>query len=236
MTVLAGAVAAALAACSGYLISAPRTDVRRRLLRSVHQRRSPGSASLLAVALVGLSIWLFVGDLFGALLGGVVAWWLRRWLQSVPTSRQIAEARRRAAELPVAVDLLSACLASGAPTLRALQVVGPAIEPSLDGDLRRVAAALQIGAVPDEAWSLVAATEFAPVAVIMRRSAVSGAPVAERLSALAGELRSQLRSQALTDARALGVRTAGPLGVCFLPAFILIGVIPLVASLVGEWL
>ena len=41
---------------------------------------------------------------------------------------------------------------------------------------------------------------------------------------------------ALAQARALGVRSAGPLGLCFLPAFVLIGIVPLVIGLVDTWL
>jgi hypothetical protein len=51
------------------------------------------------------------------------------------------------------------------------------------------------------------------------------------LSMLAEQHRQQARLVALDAARTLGVRATGPLGLCFLPAFVLVAVVPLVVSL-----
>ena len=82
---------------------------------------------------------------------------------------------------------------------------------------------------------MVEDTELGPISSVMRRSAATGAPAALLLCGLANDLRAELRATALSDARRLGVRAAGPLGLCFLPAFILIGVVPLVLSLIHVW-
>ncbi|MGQ2913044.1 MAG: type II secretion system F family protein, partial [Aeromicrobium sp.] len=46
------------------------------------------------------------------------------------------------------------------------------------------------------------------------------------LAAAAADLRRDRASQARERARAVGVRTAAPLGLCFLPAFFLVGIVP----------
>ena len=77
-----------------------------------------------------------------------------------------------------------------------------------------------MGGSPDEAWTLVADGDLVAVAALMQRCAWSGAPVAVLLGDLARDMREQVRAEALAEASALGVRSAGPLGVCFLPAFV----------------
>jgi hypothetical protein len=50
---------------------------------------------------------------------------------------------------------------------------------------------------------------------------------------LAEDLRRDTRAQLESRARAVGVKAALPLGVCLLPAFVLVGVVPLVAGSVS---
>jgi len=64
----------------------------------------------------------------------------------------------------------------------------------------------------------------------MQRSAESGAPLAEGLSRLAEDRRRERRTQTQVRARNVGVKAAGPLAACFLPAFMLVGVVPTVAG------
>jgi hypothetical protein len=54
--------------------------------------------------------------------------------------------------------------------------------------------------------------------------------MADGLALLAGDLRRRRRAAAEQRARSVGVRAAAPLGLCFLPAFVLIGVVPSVVS------
>ena len=64
----------------------------------------------------------------------------------------------------------------------------------------------------------------------MLRAAESGASVADAMARLADDLRLSSRAAVEARARAVGVRAALPLGVCLLPAFVLLGVVPLVAG------
>jgi pilus assembly protein TadC len=136
---------------------------------------------------------------------------------------------RIAADLPVAVELVSACLASGAPPAASLAVVAGAVGGPLGLRLGRVAGALQLGADPASAWAPFAATtELGPLARAMIRAYDSGAPRAATLDRTALDLRAQQRASAAEAAQAVAVKAVGPLGACFLPAFVLLGVVPTV--------
>jgi pilus assembly protein TadC len=65
----------------------------------------------------------------------------------------------------------------------------------------------------------------------MSRAAQSGAPVADVLTRLADDAREALRAESVASARRVGVMAVAPLGLCFLPAFVLLGIIPVIAGL-----
>ncbi|WP_338090909.1 type II secretion system F family protein [Planosporangium thailandense] len=175
-----------------------------------------------------------VGGWFGPAAGGVVAvtgWWaLRRW----PVGSG-GERRAAAADLPVAVDLLAAALRAGAPQARAAEVVGEAFGGPLGRRLVRVATALRLGARPVEAWAPL--TDVPGVERVCRaavRSADSGGAMAGALDRVAGDLRAIRAARAEAAAQRLGVLVVLPLGLCFLPAFLLTGVVPVVVAVLGD--
>ena len=65
----------------------------------------------------------------------------------------------------------------------------------------------------------------------LARAHRTGAPVVPAVERLADELARSARSEVEDRARAVGVKAAVPLGLCLLPAFVLIGIVPLVAGL-----
>ncbi len=71
------------------------------------------------------------------------------------------------------------------------------------------------------------------LAEVVHRSAASGAKLAEQLTLLADDLRAESAAADLAGARRLGVLAVLPLGTCFLPAFMLLAVVPTVAGLVA---
>lgn len=136
--------------------------------------------------------------------------------------------------LPLTLDLLAAALRSGRPLSVALQLAAPAAGPASAAALARVAGLLELGADPAAAWALVDVPALLPVAVAGRRSADSGARLAHGLEQLAADLRIQARSAAEERAQRAGVLGMLPLGLCFLPAFICIGVVPVVVGIAGS--
>lgn len=168
-----------------------------------------------------------VGILLAAVAGGV-AWRLAGRLES-PAARRRRERLR--ADLPLVVDLMSACLAVGLSPSVALRRVAAAVEGPATAELDGVVARLDFGVDPADAWrDLAGHPQLGALGRCLARSVESGASVADAMSGLADDLRRDARAQVEERARSVGVRAAVPLGVCLLPAFLLVGVVPLVAG------
>ncbi|WP_233525806.1 type II secretion system F family protein [Actinomadura spongiicola] len=147
-----------------------------------------------------------------------------------------AERRRRrarlVADLPVAVDLLAACLRGGAPWNEAVDAVADAVGGPLGDELNAVSVQIRLGADPADAWrALAKEPALAPLARTAGRTASTGASLAPSLSRLARDQRRVARTAAAARARAAGIRALAPLGLCFLPAFVLLGVVPAIAGI-----
>lgn len=69
---------------------------------------------------------------------------------------------------------------------------------------------------------------------VLLRAHATGAPVAQRLRRQSHALRRERRDSTVRSVRALGVRAVAPLGLCFLPAFVLLAVVPLAASFAAQ--
>ncbi|MFI7449477.1 type II secretion system F family protein [Nonomuraea sp. NPDC049714] len=140
--------------------------------------------------------------------------------------------RRIAADLPFAADLMAACLLAGQPVTAATQASATALGGPLGDRLSWVSAQLRLGADPEPTWAFLARDPaMAPLARAMSRAAQSGAPVADVLARLADDAHAATRAASVAAARSVGVKAVAPLGLCFLPAFVLLGIIPVVAGL-----
>jgi Flp pilus assembly protein TadB len=139
------------------------------------------------------------------------------------------------AQLPLALDLLAACTAAGRSVDGSLTAVADAMGGPLAAPFRVVAHRLVLGDDPATGWaSMVERPELARLGRTMARAMVSGAPVTSTLLRLAEDQRRDRRWANERRARSVGVRAAGPLAVCFLPAFLVVGVIPTVVGAVGK--
>lgn len=144
------------------------------------------------------------------------------------------ERDRSYADLPLALDLLACVLRAGQPPSTAAAAVAIAVRGPVGEMLLAVARAADLGAPADIAWQpLGRLTSVAAVARTAARSAESGTRLADELADMATDLRA--RRAAATDARVrrAGVLVVLPLGMCFLPAFVLIGVVPIVIGIAG---
>lgn len=130
-------------------------------------------------------------------------------------------------------DLLAVCLDAGRPPRTALRVVAGVLAGAVVAELDGVAAQIDLGVDEAEAWaSLCAVPGYREVGRDLARSVRSGLGLADLLRQHATDARKALAADALVRARAAGVKSVVPLMVCFLPAFIALGVIPLVGSVV----
>jgi pilus assembly protein TadC len=181
-----------------------------------------------------LTAWLVGG--WSGLAAGIAAMGIVGWL--LPRCAPFAgegERLRAAGEMPVAVDLLAAALRAGVPPERAARVVGEALGGPIGARLLASADALLVGEQPALAWAnlgdLPGADRLVRAAV---RSSDSGAALAGALERVAGDLRAARGAAAEAAAHRVGVLVVLPLGLCFLPAFLLAGVVPVVVAVLGE--
>lgn len=147
--------------------------------------------------------------------------------------------RRRAlaADLPGTLDLMAACLESGAPLRQAVHEVAVVSSGEIAATLLRLDAMVGVGMSDSDAWcSLVTDPDWSATARDLARSASTGAGVAQMLRDHAKDRRSAQRRAQEAMARTVGVRSVMPLMCCFLPAFVLVGVVPIVAGTVSSLL
>jgi pilus assembly protein TadC len=183
----------------------------------------------------GLAAWLFVGGAAGPVAAVVAAGVAHHLLSQAesPTARREREEVVRT--LPHLIALYASTLRSGAEPVAGLAHVCAALPGPAADRLAPVVERARWGASGVEAWGAVASDEvLAPLARAMVRSQTSGASVVQTIERLADELERESLARAEDEARRVGVAAAVPLGVCLLPAFLLLGVVPTVASLFGS--
>ena len=184
---------------------------------------------------LGLAIALVVGGVLGVAVGVVVAVAVGRLVPRLEPAGARRRRQDRAAELPLILDLLGVCLRAGMPLVAALETVADALAGPFSADLRVVAGLQRLGAPPAAAWAeLTSDADLAPVCRAVARSAESGSRLAAAFDRLAADRRSALASAGLSRARSAGVVAMAPLGLCFLPAFVCLGIVPIALSLLGE--
>jgi Flp pilus assembly protein TadB len=182
------------------------------------------------VAACGVAGWLAAG-LVGAVLGVPVGVGLSWWVSRLESPSQAREREEISRDMPLAADLVCACVLVGRPVDEALRLVSAALGGALGTRLDRVTARLSLGSDPLTEWRRLAADpQLGALARTMVRALESGAPVGGALSRLADDRRRERRTQTQLRARKVGVRAAGPLAACFLPAFMLIGIVPTIAG------
>ncbi|MFI7408697.1 type II secretion system F family protein [Streptomyces sp. NPDC049627] len=187
------------------------------------------------VAVVGAG-WVLVGGVAGPVVGLFVAGglWLWRRRQRAIGAEEELDAGEVARQLPLAADLLAACIAAGAGPVIAAQAVGEALGGPVGDALARGAAEVRLGGEPGEAWQRLASMPRAgALARLLERADVSGLPAAGPAARLAVEARADWARTATERARRAAVMVTAPVGLCFLPAFIAVGVAPVVVGLAG---
>lgn len=148
-------------------------------------------------------------------------------------------ARRRellAAGLPQACDLLAVCLESGLPLRLAAGEVARVLDDPLGAALAEVSTTVALGADEAGAWADLADTEpaLAGLGREVARTVGSGIALAATLRVLGADARREAVANAQVRARRVGVRSVLPLMTCFLPSFLLLGVVPIIGGVVGR--
>ncbi len=163
-------------------------------------------------------------------LAAVAAAGLRRTLAARPDERT-----EDGAELAGCWELLAACLEAGMPVAGAVHATATPLTGAAGHGMRRVAGLLELGADPIDAWRTVEHRQaLAAFARAAARSAGTGAALARVARTECSRLRAELSDAAQARAQRAAVLITGPLGLCFLPAFLVLGIAPVVIGLAGE--
>ena len=230
------ALVALLCAVAAWLAVGKPPDVRvERMFGRPEVRRQEQLPHWLGTACAvtfGAGIAVVIGSIGGLALGVVAGFVLHHVLGRLEPrairDRRIAISR----QLPQVADLLAATLASGAPPGRACRAVATAVDEPICTMLGWVSDSLGLGATSADAWqSADPEGSLTAISTAFIRSESSGAPIADVLATTAADLRRRHRREIEIAARSAGVRAVAPLAACFLPAFLLIGTMPVIASM-----
>ncbi|TWD81111.1 type II secretion system (T2SS) protein F [Kribbella amoyensis] len=239
----ASAVCAAVAAAVAVMLLVPGRPGPRRLLqrgrlsffnRPGTQKAPPPRLHRLVALAAAFGAILLLGFPLGLLAAPAAYYLIPRALGRLESADTRRRAARLTADLPLAVDLLAACLRAGRPPQAALGTVSRALDGPLADLLAEVEHRLTLGTDPADAWSALSdEPPCAPFARAVQRALRSGAPLAKTLEHQADDTRRSLHWAAETQARTVETRAVLPLGLCFLPAFVLLGIVPTVAHILS---
>lgn len=167
-----------------------------------------------------------------ALAAALIALAVVGWLPWAPVrARRLAARRanehevRDAVDDAVVLDLVRATLMSGHDVVTAIDAVGHALPPAQGARFVRAARALRLGAPWETAWK-----EPCQVTAALSPAWSDGVDPEPLLRHAAISIRENRQARAREAAARLGVRLVLPLGLCLLPAFVLLGLVPLLLS------
>lgn len=215
-------------------VRALRPDgARATAIQAAASRVPPVHRHRLLAAAAGVAAGLLIGGVPGLAVAVVVALLVGRSLGNGGSEDERILRAALLRDLPGACDLLAVCLAAGLPVGGALAAVGESLPGPLGPRLLAVAGLYRLGAEPGRAWAEVP-TELAPLARALVRVGESGASVGPALATLAADTRSSVRAAVEAEVRRAGVWVLAPLGLCFLPGFVCLGVAPLVLGIAAD--
>lgn len=137
--------------------------------------------------------------------------------------------------LPLALTVASLLLRAGSPPPIALAAATRAAGSSTAAACEQVRRRVAMGEHAGHAWaSLLTDPRLAPVGRAAMRASDSGAALARAWESTAHQAKADRRLAAEIAARRVGIRALAPLGLCFLPSFVCLGVIPIVIGLAGD--
>jgi pilus assembly protein TadC len=207
--------------------SGPQSPAAR--VRGWIERRSN-----LGPLVAGLAVAAALGSPAGVVVGAFAALVVRRVSRRLSARAQARSRLELAWAAPPVLDLLVSALRAGLPLSRAAEIVAEAEAGRLSDDLRRVAASARLGATDGSEWDDYRDDPiWGPVARAARRSAASGSALATAIERIADDVREDQDQRAHAAAQRATILVMGPLGICFLPAFICVGIVPVIVGLLS---
>lgn len=148
-----------------------------------------------------------------------------------PVPERDAESGFPALNPALYLDLAATMLASGLSVPAVLEQISQLEEGRYHRELELVVAKLYAGACWEQAWGKTTSETLVPVRDCLGLALETGAPNAQLVQVLADRQRRHQQRQHEKSAARLAVKLVVPLGVCSLPAFICVGVLPVLIAL-----
>jgi Flp pilus assembly protein TadB len=209
-----------------------RTD--RKRLNAQRARSEPIVSARISAVVAAAAVVALLPTPTGLVLAVAVALGAPVVIGRLQSNQTRAASVARTRTVPLALDLLAAAWRAGVPMRAAVEGVAEATPPPLRADLELAAARLALGADAEQAWVGMdwgADARAAHDALVT--AGLTGASPVETLHRSAQQARDARRRRGEAAARAVAVRVAGPLGLCFLPAFVLLAIAPAVLGAIG---
>lgn len=158
-------------------------------------------------------------------------WLLKRVITLLPSQESLALAKAREAQSLFFLSALSGSLKSGLPLLSALSNVLATLNSSLRIEIERVRSLLLLGADPKQAWAdLVGDPVLGTFAKAIARAQVDGRSLATVIDRIVEETFAHSLMRSKEEVKSLSVKLALPVGLCFLPSFLIGGIGPVIFS------
>lgn len=156
-------------------------------------------------------------------------------LSPEPDSPSVAETPARplpddVRSVAACLDLLALALGGGVPMVAAIEAVAIDSGELVGRHLRQVAAAMRWGVDEVRAWDGLPEV-WKPAAAALALAATAGVPPGALLSRAAEDIRRTERQRVDEATGRVSVLIVVPLGLCFLPAFALLTVVPVVMTI-----
>lgn len=224
---------AGLLAAAAVLVARPGYARRRlrRLRRTTTPRRL--DRALLVAACAPVGGWLLFGAI-GLVVGAAAAPFVHRQAGRWESSRDVRRRVQLVRGAPLALDLVAAVLEAGRSPHEAVLAVAAHAPDPIGSELQAVALRVRLAADPATAWRSLDGDVLEPVGRAFARAETSGAAIVPLIRDTADDLRRADRAQRREMVGRVGVRTTVPMGLCLLPAFVLVGVAPTVIAVVGS--
>lgn len=228
-----------VAACgvAALLLAWPRAASAPPSPAPAPRRRLPRPSATFSALVLAAGAALLLGGPTGIVTGVALGIGVRLVVPRLESRRDRDRRERLSRQAPLTVDLVAACLASGSGLEVSLSAAARAVGAPTSEVLHSAVAALRLGADPQQVWAdLAAEPGLGALARAVSRSQQTGAPLAQLLPRVAAEVRATERARVDARIRTAAVRLTAPLGAALLPAFFLLGVVPVVASWVDALL
>jgi pilus assembly protein TadC len=165
------------------------------------------------------------------LITPVVYWFLRRLLMLLPSEASLTQSKEREREALFFLSALGGSLKAGLPLLPALANVAALLTSSLKGDIERVYSLLLLGAQPSQAWgAIMSDKQLGIFARSIARAQIEGRSLATVVDRVTTESFERSMAHSKEGVKSLSVKLALPVGLCFLPSFLIGGIGPVIYS------